>query len=341
MPNPPARRADNLPEYPTLLATIQNLLEQGRNEAYQRIDQIRARTYVTIGAEIIAAELRHQQRADYGRQAIAALAHDLGFSQSNLYNIVAVARVFTPDSLPMPMSWSHLVRLSGVANDDARHFYIDQILRHQWSVRYLEQQITSQLYERATSEGQLAPPPPGFPMRAQDVLRSSYTFDIPGLSLKKHTERELEAGLRANFERFLQELGPDFYIRDTQRQILVDGQYHTIDLELYHRGIPAIIIVELKVEPMKAQDVGQLNSYVNWYAEHVPRYTWEQLPVGLLICQSVGDEEVRYALGGLEQRIFVAHYRLQLPGEQDIAAYLRRQRRAAENSEPEPPAPDM
>ncbi|NTW98259.1 MAG: DUF1016 domain-containing protein, partial [Oscillochloris sp.] len=176
---------------------------------------------------------------------------------------------------------------------------------------------------------------------AQDVLRSSYTFDIPGLSLKKHTERELEAGLRANFERFLQELGPDFYIRDTQRQILVDGQYHTIDLELYHRGIPAIIIVELKVEPMKAQDVGQLNSYVNWYAEHVPRYTWEQLPVGLLICQSVGDEEVRYALGGLEQRIFVAHYRLQLPGEQDIAAYLRRQRRAAENSEPEPPAPDM
>ncbi|NTW97568.1 MAG: DUF1016 domain-containing protein, partial [Oscillochloris sp.] len=207
MPNPPARRADNLPEYPTLLATIQNLLEQGRNEAYQRIDQIRARTYVTIGAEIIAAELRHQQRADYGRQAIAALAHDLGFSQSNLYNIVAVARVFTPDSLPMPMSWSHLVRLSGVANDDARHFYIDQILRHQWSVRYLEQQITSQLYERATSEGQLAPPPPGFPMRAQDVLRSSYTFDIPGLSLKKHTERELEAGLRANFERFLQELG--------------------------------------------------------------------------------------------------------------------------------------
>lgn len=50
-----------------------------------------------------------------------------------------------------------------------------------------------------------------------------------------------------------------------QRQIVIDGQYHTADLELYHRGIPAIIVVELKVGQMKARDVGQLNSYVNWY----------------------------------------------------------------------------
>ena len=326
MPRSPARRTEDLPEYGSLLAAARQLLEQGRNEVYQRIDQIRARTYVAIGAEILSAELR-QQRADYGRQVIAALARDLGFSESNIYNMVAVARVFSTDSLPMPMSWSHLVRLSGVASDDARQFYIDQILRYQWSVRYLEQQIASQLYERATSGGQLAPPGPGLPMRAQDVLRDAYTFDIPGLSPKKHTERELEAGLRANFEHFLQELGPDFYIRDTQRQILVDGQYHTIDLELYHRGIPAIVIVELKVEAMKAQDIGQLNSYVNWYAEHVPRYTWEQLPIGLLICQSAGAEEARYALGGLEQRIFVARYQVQLPDEREIAAFLRGKRK--------------
>jgi predicted nuclease of restriction endonuclease-like (RecB) superfamily len=326
MPRSPARRQEDLPEYTSLLGTIQQLLEQGRNEAYQRIDQIRAHTYVAIGAEIIAAELRQRQRADYGRQVITALAHDLGFSETNVYNMVAVARVFAGSPLPMPMSWSHLVRLSSVANPDARQFYIDQIVRQQWSVRYLEQQIASQLYERATSGGAIAPPAPGMPVRAQDVLRDAYTFDIPGLSPKQHTERELEAGLRANFEHFLQELGADFYIRDTQRQILVDGQYHTIDLELYHRGIPAIVIVELKVEAMKAQDIGQLNSYVNWYAEHVPRYSWEQLPIGLLICQSAGSEEARYALGGLEQRIFVARYQVQLPAEREITTLLRKRR---------------
>lgn len=194
-------------------------------------------------------------------------------------------------------------------------------------MRFLEQQIDAGLYARSTGGGVLAPAPAaGLPVRAQDVLRSEYAFDIPGLPAGKYSERDLEAGLRANFELFLKELGPDFYIRDTQRQIVVDRQYHTVDLELYHRGVPAIIVVELKVGAMKARDVGQLNSYVNWYAEHVPRYSWEQPPIGLLICQSAGAEEVRYALGGLEQRIFVARYQVRLPKEQDIARFLHEHR---------------
>jgi predicted nuclease of restriction endonuclease-like (RecB) superfamily len=255
------------------------------------------------------------------------LAQDIGFSDSNLYNMIAVARVFDVDALPARLSWSHLVRISQIEDPAARQFYINQAERHQWSVRYLEQQIDSGLYVRSTGGGQIAPAPSaGLPVRAQDVLRPEYTFDIPGLPPGKHTERDLQVGLRANFELFLRELAPDFYIRDTQRQILVDGQYHTVDMELYHRGIPAIIVVELKVSAMKARDIGQLNSYVNWYAEHVPRYPWEQLPIGLLICQAAGKDEVRYALGGLEQRIFVARYRVLLPKEQDIASFLREHR---------------
>jgi predicted nuclease of restriction endonuclease-like (RecB) superfamily len=328
MPRSIAQPSQDLPEYDALLAAIQALLEQRRSEAFQRIDQIRVRTYVEIGRRIIAAELRHRERADYGRQVIAALARDIGFSDSNLYNMIAVARVFDdPDALPERLSWSHLVKLSYVDEPAARQFYLDQARRHQWSVRYLEQQIDAGLYARSTGGGQLAPAPAaGLPVRAQDVLRSEYTFDIPGLPAGKHSERDLEAGLRANFELFLKELGPDFYIRDTQRQIVVDGQYHTVDLELYHRGVPAIVIVELKVGAMKARDVGQVNSYVNWYAEHVARYDWEQLPIGLLICQSAGAEEVRYALGGLEQRIFVARYQVRLPGEDVIAGFLRGRR---------------
>jgi predicted nuclease of restriction endonuclease-like (RecB) superfamily len=327
MPRSVARPDPNLPEYDALLTEVRTLLEQGRSEAFQRIDQIRVRTYVEIGRRIIAAELRHRDRADYGRQVIAALARDIGFSNSNLYNMIAVARVFEVDALPERLSWSHLVQLSRVEDPAARRFYLDQAHQHQWSVRYLEQQIDAGLYARSTGGGQLAPAPAaGLPVRAQDVLRTEYTFDIPGLPPGKYSERDLEAGLRANFELFLKELGPDFYIRDSQRQIVVDGQHHTVDLELYHRGIPAIIVVELKVGAMKARDVGQLNSYVNWYAEHVPRYSWEQLPIGLLICQSAGAEEVRYALGGLEQRIFVARYQVRLPKAQEIATFLREHR---------------
>jgi len=327
MPRSVARRDPDLPEYASLLAEVRALLEQGRSEALQRIDQIRVRTYIEIGKRIITAELRQRDRADYGRQVITALASDIGFSESNLYNMIAVARVFDVATLPERLSWSHLVRLSQISDIAMQQFYLDQARQHHWSVRYLEQQIDSDLYARSTGGGQLAPAPSaGLPIRAQDVLRTEYTFDIPGLPHGKHSERDLEAGLRANFELFLKELGPDFYIRDTQRQIVVDGQHHTVDLELYHRGLPAIIVVELKIGAMRARDVGQLNSYVNWYADQVPRYPWEQLPIGILICQNAGAEEVRYALGGLEQRLFVARYLVRLPKEQDIATFLRARR---------------
>jgi predicted nuclease of restriction endonuclease-like (RecB) superfamily len=335
MPRSVMRRNPDLPGYEPLLVEIRSLLEQGRNEAFQRIDQIRVRTYLEIGKRIIAAELRHGDRADYGRQVISALAQDIGFSDSNLYNMISVARAFEIEALPERLSWSHLVRLAQVDDLAARQFYLRQAQQHQWSVRFLEQQIDTDLYSRSTLGGQIAAAPSaGLPIRPQDVLRTDYTFDIPGLPQGKYTERDIEAGLRANFELFLKELGPDFYIRDTQRQILVDHQYHTVDLELYHRGIPAIIVVELKVGAMKARDVGQLNSYVNWYAEHVPRYPWEQLPIGLLICQSAGTDEVRYALGGLEHRIFVAQYQVRLPKEQEIAQFLRERRNKAGTDTP-------
>jgi hypothetical protein len=204
MPRSVARRDPDLPGYQPLLKEIRALLEQGRCEAFQRIDQIRVRTYTEIGKCIIAAELRHRDRADYGRQVISALAQDIGFSDSNLYNMIAVARVFDMDTLPERLSWSHLVRISQIEDPAARQFYINQSEQHQWSVRYLEQQIDSGLYVRSTGGGQLAPAPSaGLPVRAQDVMRTEYTFDIPGLPPGKHTERDLEAGLRANFELFL------------------------------------------------------------------------------------------------------------------------------------------
>ena len=99
MPRSVARRDPDLPGYEPLLKEIRALLEQGRNEAFQRIDQIRVRTYTEIGKRIIATELRHGHRADYGRQVIAALAQDIGFSDSNLYNMIAVARVFDVEAV--------------------------------------------------------------------------------------------------------------------------------------------------------------------------------------------------------------------------------------------------
>src|SRR3712207_6126022 len=100
MPRSVTRCNPDLPGYEPLLVEIRSLLEQGRNEAFQRIDQSRVRADLEIGKRIIAAELRHGDRADYGRQVRAALAQDIGLSDSNRYNMIAVARICEPEALP-------------------------------------------------------------------------------------------------------------------------------------------------------------------------------------------------------------------------------------------------
>jgi hypothetical protein len=73
-----------------------------------------------------------------------------------------------------------------------------------------------------------------------------------------------------------------------------------------------------KIGAFEDHDVGQMNKYVNYYRERVPHYPWEKLAIGLIVCARAGQEEVHYALGGLEEKIFVAEYRVNLPSEERI-----------------------
>src|SRR5690242_5872814 len=79
---------------------------------------------------------------------------------------------------------------------------------------------------------------------------------------------------------------------------------------------------DLKLGPFRDAYVGQMNKYVSFYRERVPRHAWEKPAIGLIICQGAGCDEVRYALAGLEEKIFVAEYQVQLPTAERITERL-------------------
>jgi len=83
------------------------------------------------------------------------------------------------------------------------------------------------------------------------------------------------------------------------------------------------VLVDLKTGKFKANYVGQMNKYLNYYREN-KKYEWEKDPVGLIICGNKGKEEVHYALGGLSNKIFVAEYKLKLPTEREIKRRLKK-----------------
>ena len=65
-----------------------------------------------------------------------------------------------------------------------------------------------------------------------------------------------------------------------------------------------------------------MNKYIGYWRRH-KRYEHEKDTIGLIICREAGREEVVYALDGLEEKIFIAEYKVKLPSETKIKNALR------------------
>ncbi len=310
--------------YDALLDEVRGLLQAARNRAYQAVDNIKVQAYWQVGERIVRAELEHKERADYGARVVEQLARDLKMTRQMLARIVRFYRAYPIiTALNTQISWSHYEDLAALEDRAEREFYEAEVARNAWSVRQLDEQIKGGLYARALQGPRpvVVAPPVAPALRPEDAFRTLYSFTVPGLSAD-FDEAQLEGALLATFQRFLEELGPGFYVRKSQQPIVIDGRYHSVDLELYNRDIPATVLCDLKLGPFRDAYVGQMNKYVSYYRERVPRHDWEKPTIGLVVCESAGRDEVRYALAGLEERVFVAEYQVRLPTEETIKERL-------------------
>lgn len=136
-----------------------------------------------------------------------------------------------------PMSWSHYVRLLSVEKPHARVFYEAEAVRGGWSVRQLDRQISTQLFERTShskrqnallAKAQL--PQPEDAVSAQDEIRDPYLLEF--LNLKdEYRESELEDALIRHLEWFLLELGNGFTFVARQKRIRIGTEWYRIDLD--------------------------------------------------------------------------------------------------------------
>jgi len=309
-------------EYSHVFNDIQFLLDKAKAQAYKAVDNIRVQTYWQIGERIVREELQHKNRADYGNKLIKRLAGDLGLGKVNLHYMVKFYKVYPIiQTVSEQLSWSHYVYLITIQDPIERRFYEIQSVREGWSVRDLQTRIKLHEYAKAKKSGKvIIKIPPKLPS-PEDIFKNTYNFKFLELT-PAYNENDLKKALIEKVEKFLQELGSDFFIGRREVPILVGGNYDKIDLELFHAGLMCYVLVEVKTEHFKHSHVSQIYSYLNWYKEH----KWKQgqrQPIGLIICKTKDDETVHYALGDLKKDIFVAEYKTKLPSERKIMSKLK------------------
>lgn len=310
-------------EYQNLLHELQSIIAKSQYAAYKAVDNIRVQTYWQIGERIVREEFKNKERADYGQFLVVNISSDLNIKRQELYKIVKFYRVYPNVGLvTRQLSWTHYYYLLDINEEKKRKFYEQNCVLYSWGVKELRKQLKSNLYETTSPQEIKDTLKTTLPAVApNEIFKDTYDFNFIELPTKPD-EKTLEDNLINNIEMFLKEIGPDFYFGGRQIPIKIDNQTHSIDLVLYHRGIPCIVLVDLKSGKLDSRDIGQMNKYIGYYRKN-RQYPHEKDTIGLIICQYAGQEEVVYALDGLEEKIFIAQYKVKLPSEEKIRNAIR------------------
>ena len=235
-------------------------------------------------------------------------------------------------TLSIKLSWSHYCELLSISDDNKRAFYEKECENARWSVRELQRQINSSLYERlllssgdANKEKVLSLALKGNEIaKPADIIRDPYVFEFLGLPEdKSFLESDLEAALVAQIEKFLLELGRGFMFVGTQQRVTFANHHYYVDMVFYNKILRSYVLIELKTTKLMPEAVGQLNMYLNYYANEV-NDEGDNPPIGIILCTDKGSCDVQYALGGLSNNIFASKYVLYLPEKEDLIAQVEK-----------------
>jgi len=315
--------------YNQLLDNIGTTLQRAKENALRAINHELVKANWEIGKYIVEYEQQGNEKADYGSSLLTTLAKDLktaygkGFSKSTVYlcrQFYIKYPIF--QTLSGKLSWSHYAELLTVSDDLARAFYEKQSVIENWSFRELKRQVNTALFQRLAlskdKDGVLALTKKGQEIISpKDAIKDPYIFEFLEIPKDKIIrEKGLEKKLIDNLQQFLLELGKGFSFVARQFKITIDNEHYFIDLVFYHRILKCFVLIDLKTRKVKHQDIGQMNLYLNYFKEE-ENIEGDSEPIGIIIAGDKHEFLVKYATGGLSNKIFVSKYQLYLP-EQKI-----------------------
>ena len=222
-----------------------------------------------------------------------------------------------PETYPFTLSWSHYLILMRIESDEERCFYEIEAQKQNWSVRQLQRQYSSSLYERLAlsrnkdevmrlaQEGQTISKP-------DDILKNPLTLEFLGLKPDvAYSETKLENAIINKMQHFLLELGKGFLFEARQKRFTFDEDDFFVDFVFYNRLLQCYVLIDLKVGKLTHQDLGQMQMYVNYYDRYV-KQDFEKPTVGILLCKEKKDALVELTLPK-DSNIYAQQYALYLP----------------------------
>ena len=328
----------NEEKFNSIFEEIKELVFNSKNKIYTTINTEMLNLYLHIGKIIIDIQ-KGNERANYGDLVLEKLSIKLtkefgkGFSIINLRRMRKFYSLFPIRSTVLnELSWSHYLELLKIDDDNKRNFYLKETINTKWSVRELQRQINSLLYERlivSSNKKKILELSKKVHVinTGKDIIKDPFVLEF--LDIKENTdylESDLEKNILKHLKEFLLELGKGFMFVGSQVRITLEEDHFYLDLVFYNGILRCFVIIDLKIGKVTHQDIGQMQMYVNYYDREI-KSNDENSTIGILLCTNKNKTIVKYTLPENNENIFAAKYKLHLPSEQELIDIIEEEKK--------------
>ncbi len=219
------------------------------------------------------------------------------------------------NTMIVKVTWTHHLLLMALKTPEERKFYLQLVIDENYSVKELERQVRSGVYERVKISKLTMPENlrQHHPL-ATAAFKDSYVFEFLNLP-KEHKELDLQRALNLRIKAFVLELGRDFLFMEEQFRVQVGNVDFFIDLLFYHRKLRCMVAFELKVGEFKPEYLKKLSFYLEALDRDVKNED-ENPSVGILLCQEKNAQIVEYSINRELSPILIAEYSTILPNKE-------------------------
>lgn len=325
-----------------LFENVKTVITETQQNVVRNVNSAMTLAYFRIGKMIVEDEQDGQERAGYAKDTIASLSDKLceefgkGYSTSNLeymrsfyltyQNRISQSLTGKLES-PFNLSWTHYIQLLKIKGDDERSFYEIEAANSNWSVRELQRQYGSSLFERLAlskdkdgvrrlaEKGQILEKP-------VDAVKSHYVLEFLELQEdSRYSESDMETAIINKLESFMMELGKGFLFEGRQRRFTFEGDSFFVDLVFYNRLLKCFVLFDLKIGKLTHQDLGQMQMYVNYYDRKIKNKD-ENPTIGIVLCKEENRTVVEFTLPEDNKQIFAKEYKEVLPSKEALRKQL-------------------
>ena len=231
------------------------------------------------------------------------------------------------------LPWSHYERLIRVEDKKAREWYAKEAFNEGWSYRTLNRNINTLYYERLLMSTKKQPvvdemqdKTKAYQQDKLEYIKSPVVLEFLGLPEDTSlAESKLETAIINNLEKFLMEMGKGYALVARQQHIRTEENDYYIDLVFYNYLIKSFILVDLKVNRITYQDVGQMDMYLQMY-DKMKKGPDDNPTIGIILCTETDSDVARYSTLAKNDQMFAAKYKFYLPDKEDLRREIERQK---------------